>query len=45
VWTGDHLDAARRLQSGLVEPAAAAIAHGGATPSPNRVVGWWQALA
>jgi hypothetical protein len=23
IWTGDHLDAARRLQRGLVEPAAA----------------------
>ena len=23
IWTGDHLDAARRLQDGLVEPARA----------------------
>jgi len=26
IWTGDHLDAARRLQAGLVEPARAAAA-------------------
>ena len=24
IWTGDHLDAARRLQASLVEPARAA---------------------
>jgi hypothetical protein len=26
IWTGDHLDAARRLQATLVEPAQAAVA-------------------
>jgi hypothetical protein len=26
IWTGDHLDAARRLQQGVVEPAAVAAA-------------------
>ncbi|MDP9092852.1 MAG: FUSC family protein [Actinomycetota bacterium] len=42
IWTGDHLDAVRRLQSGLVEPARVATAraaltagHGG-RPWPNR---------
>jgi hypothetical protein len=25
IWTGDHLDAARRLQEALVEPARAAV--------------------
>jgi hypothetical protein len=25
IWTGDHLDAARRLQAALVEPARAAV--------------------
>jgi hypothetical protein len=25
IWTGDHLDAARRLQPTLVEPARAAV--------------------
>jgi uncharacterized membrane protein YccC len=33
IWTGDHLDAVRRLQPVLIEPARAAIDHGGiATP-------------
>ena len=32
IWTADHLDAARRLQATLVEPARAAIAP--AAPSP-----------
>jgi hypothetical protein len=26
IWTGDHLDAARRMQAMLVEPARAAVA-------------------
>jgi hypothetical protein len=26
IWTGDHLDAVRRLQAMLVEPAQAAVA-------------------
>ena len=26
IWTGDHLDAVRRLQEALVEPARAAVA-------------------
>ena len=26
IWTGDHLDAVRRLQEMLVEPARAALA-------------------
>jgi uncharacterized membrane protein YccC len=29
IWTGDHLDAVRRLQPALVEPARAAIERGG----------------
>jgi uncharacterized membrane protein YccC len=29
IWTGDHLDAARRLQGLLVEPAREAVAHRG----------------
>jgi hypothetical protein len=45
IWTGDHLDAARRLQEGLVDPAAAAITHAGAGPDANRMLGWWRALA
>ena len=32
IWTADHLDAARRLQATLVEPARAAIAP--SAPSP-----------
>jgi hypothetical protein len=31
IWTGDHLDAARRLQEMVVEPARAAV--GGARPA------------
>jgi hypothetical protein len=27
IWTSDHLDAARRLQTGLVQPASA-VHHG-----------------
>jgi hypothetical protein len=45
IWTGDHLDAARRLQAGLVDPAAAAITHAGAGPDANRVLAWWRTLA
>ncbi|HLY34865.1 MAG TPA: FUSC family protein, partial [Jatrophihabitantaceae bacterium] len=29
IWTGDHLDAVRRMQGGLVEPARTAIAKAG----------------
>jgi uncharacterized membrane protein YccC len=29
IWTSDHLDAVRRLQNGIVEPARAAVAEGG----------------
>ena len=32
IWTGDHLDAARRLQATLVGPARAATATGALTP-------------
>jgi hypothetical protein len=28
IWTGDHLDAARRLQARLVDPARAAVSQG-----------------
>ena len=36
IWTGDHLDAVRRLQQTLVEPARAALAGRGAVPAPAR---------
>ena len=32
IWTGDHVDAARRLQRGLIEPARAAHARATANP-------------
>jgi uncharacterized membrane protein YccC len=38
IWTGDHLDAARRLQDGLVGPARAARTQRALTPLP-RVLG------
>ena len=34
IWTGDHLDAVRRLQGALVEPARAAIDRGGIATRP-----------
>ena len=37
IWTADHLDAARRLQATLVEPARAAIAPAAPTPPLGRV--------
>ena len=33
IWTGEHLDAARRLQTAIVAPARAAAADRGASPS------------
>lgn len=34
IWTGDHLDAVRRLQGALVEPARAAIDRAGIATAP-----------
>ena len=36
IWTGDHLDAARRLQPLLVVPARAAVAAGTGTEDGGR---------
>ncbi|MCW2523871.1 MAG: hypothetical protein JWO63_2206, partial [Frankiales bacterium] len=47
IWTGDHLDATRRLQPGLIAPAQAATVHSLAMSSAgqHRLVTWWHALA
>ena len=37
VWTGDHLDAARRLQEMLVEPARTAVAEHALSPVDERL--------
>jgi hypothetical protein len=37
IWTADHLDAARRLQATLVEPARAAIAPAAPAPPARRL--------
>ena len=34
IWTGDHLDAARRLQATLVEPARTAVQQHALFPRP-----------
>ena len=39
IWTGDHLDAARRLQATLVDPARTAVA-GWQTGPPSAIVRW-----
>jgi hypothetical protein len=36
IWTGDHLDAARRLQDSLVEPARTAVQQHALAPRPQR---------
>ncbi len=38
IWTGDHLDAVRRLEDALVGPARAAVDRGGVT---KRTWVWW----
>jgi uncharacterized membrane protein YccC len=35
IWTGDHLDAARRLQGVLAEPAQTAVSGGALVPHPE----------
>jgi uncharacterized membrane protein YccC len=40
IWTGDHLDAARRLQGTLVAPARAAVEQGRADGPPGWMSGW-----
>jgi uncharacterized membrane protein YccC len=42
IWTGDHVDAARRLQAGLVEPARVAAERRALTPLA--VAGRWLAM-
>jgi hypothetical protein len=39
IWTGDHLDAVRRLQAGLVEPAHAAAEQ--AAPTADGIMQRW----
>jgi uncharacterized membrane protein YccC len=45
IWTGDHLDAARRLQSSLVEPARAVAEHRHASAELRGAFPWLPALA
>ena len=45
IWTGDHLDAARRLQSGLVGPARAVADHHRPSAELRAAFPWFPALA
>jgi hypothetical protein len=45
IWTADHLDAARRLQVGLVQPAIAASKRGERQPVAKLIGSWWRVLA
>ncbi len=40
IWTGDHLDAVRRLQETLVDPARSAVAEHALRPDPLDGHGW-----
>jgi uncharacterized membrane protein YccC len=42
IWTGDHLDAVRRLEAGLVQPASTAIDRAGISGGSRPA--WWPTL-
>jgi uncharacterized membrane protein YccC len=44
IWTGDHLDAARRLQSLIVEPARAVAEQRRPSVQLRNAIPWWPAL-